>query len=157
MAKGKGRSRGQRGASVSPLDPLSGLLPDPGAPELVEPLDDFSSLQDIQDLRLFSPEAPFQAPRSVSTLPLRVGRPGEFGVRADRTREFMEHPSRMARQQNAPLRWAHSAQFVSDPVNAVHCVRRKVRREVMFSLPRRKRSKGAGAKRRRNEWSDVNC
>lgn len=35
------------------------------------------------------------------------------------------------------------------------CVRRKVRREVLFAL--RKTRKGAGAKRRRNFWSNISC
>lgn len=49
---------------------------------------------------------------------------------------------------------AHTTAF-SDPRLVALCVRRKIRREVIMAL--KKNRKGAGAKRRRNEWSDIKC
>lgn len=43
----------------------------------------------------------------------------------------------------------------ADPQLVAICVRRQVRREVLFAL--RKTRKGSGARRRKNFWSAISC
>jgi len=43
----------------------------------------------------------------------------------------------------------------SDPGLVALCVRRKIRKEVIFAL--RKNKKGSGASRRKNFWSNISC
>lgn len=139
MAKSK--SRGQRGNNFQPLA-TGGLL------------------SDIVDDRQFSFERP-RAALSVSGNVMPVGPRGEFKVRGD-IRKLMEFPERIKnvrpRMGNPAL---HPVRMLSHvafevPKRTVVCVRRKVRREVMFA--KRRTGKGSSRSyRHRSQWSDVRC
>lgn len=43
----------------------------------------------------------------------------------------------------------------ADPRSVAICIRRSIRKEVLFAL--KKTRKGSGSKRRRNFWSEVHC
>lgn len=166
MAHRRLRNRRQRVANGTPtttLGEIDSLLSEPLEPgELVDPnnapdLVLEATLQEIEDRRQWGPEGGRSAPRSVSGEPARVIRPTEIGRVVARTREFMEFPERMQAKMMAPFERVKSAFGFDIPGKVIQCVRRKVRREVMFALPERRRRKGAGANRRRNEWSDIKC
>lgn len=91
-------------------------------------------LIEVEDLRRFHPTPLFRPSMSI--------------VQAKPSIDVK--PSRLVR--TAPL----SARAAFDePHKVVVCVRRKVRREVLFA--KRKTGRGARSPKRRNLWSDVKC
>lgn len=117
-----------------------------------------SPLQDVEDLRLFTPEAPRVVPRSISGNVVRVGaRDG----RRDRNRVLYpvsvigNVPKQAVRNKNAWSRQQGTRMVFDAPKEVAICVRRKARREVLFA--KRRTRKGAGSRRYRNEWSNINC
>lgn len=144
------------------LEPLSPL------PDLTDEVFSAPSLIGAQDLRQFDPEGELSSPSTVVGTVSNISRPGDIGweVRKlrdqyDRVREFMEYPERLARQAKSSLPGYAAIRGNFERFNAprhvAECVRRKIRRSVMFSMPARKRRKGAGARRRRDSWSDIHC
>lgn len=159
MAHGSSTRR-QRAATdplQSALDETENLLSAPLAPlPDINPLSDFPAA--TQDLRQWSPEV--ITPSDTVGTQSNISRPGDASYDwrrvVERTREFMEFPERMA-SVVTPEVHIRAPEFFRYPERVIECVKRKVRREVMFSLPKRKRRKGAGARRRRDEWSDIHC
>lgn len=122
-------------------------------------LDPDGLLSEVEDLRTYTPAPTISPAFSVSGVPAQIRDRDLYSIADvyDRTQEFMEYPERLI---STPQRaWSSLSSHLGFdvPQRAIRCVRRKIRREVMFSLPRRKRRGGAGARRRRNEWSDVHC
>lgn len=145
--------RGQRDVSTSSLD-RSSLLSDLVLPAAVQAvMDEPADLSAVEDNRLFHPEAPYAAPLFVSGNAVRVGPKEEFGINQNRTRALMENPNKQS-SYNAR---ATNAMYFDQSQHVVRCIRRKVRREVMFASGKGRRKKGSLARRRRNQWSDVNC
>lgn len=158
MAKGRS-GHGQRDASDPSLDPSDGLLAEPVLPsgELSPDPPDQLPLTFSEDLRTFNPSP--RAPRTVEGRTAEVYRPGQLRRIVERTRYLMEFPERI---QSAPHRYVHrpmarvSSKLGFDiPKQVIVCIRRKTRTEVLFA--KRRTRKGAGANRRRNEWSDFKC
>lgn len=98
----------------------------PMPPVLVHP-PTRSEVLEVGDRRLFTPDR--------STRPPRAARPGAARVIA--------------------ATYPGSAVRFKDPRAVTICVRRKIRREVIFALG--KRGKGARSPRKRNFWSEVRC
>lgn len=133
----------------SVLDDIDDLLAEPVSPLTpINPLDQVKDLVGVQDLRRFDPTDAI--PQDLVGRVAEVGRP--VVDLAARTREFMEYPERLAKQTLKPLQ-----NYFSKPFEALECARRAIRREVMFALPPDKRRKGAGARRRRDEYSELKC
>lgn len=129
MARGR-TTRGQREATD--LASLEELLAPPdqswAMPVTFSP--PASNWQEIDDGRLFNPEAAFRPPLDFSGNQA----PANRIPRKDKT-------------------W--STIGFNDPTFAVVCARRHQRREVIFAT--RKHRRGKGGSRRRNFWSNVRC
>ncbi|WNK13678.1 MAG: hypothetical protein [Microvirus sp.] len=95
-----------------------------------------TAMQLIEDRRVFHPEGRFRAPLSFS-LPRRarlVVRNANFDKRVS--------------GKTLPVQLGFSL-----PKRVIHCVRRKVRKEVIIA----KGHSGSGSRKRRNYWSDISC
>lgn len=143
MARRRKRSKttGQRDHSSIARDNLDALLDDTTVFYAPEPV---SLLTDIEDRRRWHPLQDFAPPRSSERFGGSVAQ--VFGPDLVRSKR----PPARFRTSGYPGRFSFRS-----PNNVVVCVRRKRRREVMFAKRRTKR--GAGARRRRNVWSDVWC
>lgn len=103
-------------------------------------------LNAVEDRRLYHPSHTYRPLKTVSgtrVTPLRVGK-----VSAPVRRERSSAPSPFRREPRLP----HTIQF-DVPKRTIICLRRKRRKEVLFAL----NQTGGGARRRRNQWSDVSC
>lgn len=115
--------------------------PKPYAPVFTEPLH-----LPTFDNRLFHPDPitrPISEPRSSSRLVI----PSSGAVSPQRSVQ-----DRLGNRRIGTL--PHQVAF-AQPKQVSVCVRRKTRREVLFAKQRTR--KGSGARRTRNEWSDVKC
>lgn len=122
------------------LEPLS-PLPD------LDPFEDLPRQAVLTDNRRWSPDP---QPLDLVGRQAVVGMRGEFN-QADNVSRMMElgQTPRQSRER-------YNARAFRDPRYAEECVRRKERREVIMS-DSRKRKRGAGARRRRDEFSDIHC
>lgn len=106
------------------------------------------NLTEIEDNRMFNPEAAFTRP------PLNIyGRPSRYTVSAPVVRVSTRAPYVFKRPfglNSVPVGLRFRA-----PLEVLVCIRRKQRREIMFAM--RLRKKGAGSGRRRNRFSEVSC
>lgn len=108
-------------------------------------------LTEIEDRRRFNPEPDYPA-RDVFS-----GKPSRFAVSVgpytvhSRSVIARSYYTGMPRGFQTPI----GIKF-SNPLSVTACVRRKVRKAIMFAKGHRK--KGSGARRReRNQWSNVWC
>lgn len=92
----------------------------------------------LEDRRAFHPTKHVE-PKTVSARPRQV-------LRAERS------PS-ISRPHAAP--YLSPRIGLAKPDQVAMCIRRKTRREVIFA--KGKTRKGAGARRTRNQWSDLSC
>lgn len=103
-------------------------------------------LSEVQDNRTWDPE---DKPRAKTT---SGGRP-RIDVKSN-TRKAAQaaklfHPSSLVGEVTSRLGF-------KVPGTVIHCIRRAMRREVLFAI--RKTRKGSGAKkRRRTDYSDIDC
>ncbi|UDN67494.1 hypothetical protein [robinz microvirus RP_32] len=127
MAYSKNRQRDLSTQQFRSLDSLLSFKLRP--PPVLLPVPSFTQKQvlDSGDRRLFQPDR--------STRPPHTPRPGSSRVVA-------------TAQKLSALRFA-------DPRFVAVCVRRKIRKEVLFAL--RKTRKGGGARKHKNFWSDISC
>lgn len=147
MAKGRSRSyqRDFRNQSLSSmLAPVTVVRP-------LEPM--ISPVVQLTDDRLFNPSRPVPGPAFFSTGPTQVARTfNRVKFRADQVARILDG-SFLAEPFETRIDEFRDAY---DPVRRVSvCVRRKVRREVMFALGRR--GKGSGSKRRKTWRSKIKC
>lgn len=143
MAKGRKSKRD----SASPVDDARPLL-SPSVPRTVRNYQPSSFYSEVDDHRTWDP-APQKHAKTVTG-----GRPRIIAK------------GNVKRGPNGrPLKTFGRAQVVGAvnsrlgfavPQNIIVCLRRAMRREVLFAL--KKRRKGSGSKRRRrNQWSDIDC
>jgi len=127
MAKSKS-TPSQRDLSMRSLETLLTFKLRP--PPVLIPVPSFTRPQVLQagDRRLWQPDA--------STRPPHTPRPGSSRVVANQYKKL-------------------SALKFADPRFVGICVRRNIRREVMFALKRTKR--GSGSSKKRNFWSAISC
>jgi len=133
MGRRGSKDRGQR-------DDIS-----PSLAELLAPLDD--PVRPIRPVTLIPPTSLFHE--------VEDGRRwSPYGV--DRSSVSFSGAEAERRKVVGPARGnpAHAIGF-NNPETVVRCARRKARREVIFA--KRHRHKGAGSRRRRNFWSNVQC
>lgn len=102
-------------------------------------------LSSLEDRRRWVPGA--EAPRDVAGRPARQVYQPRRAKPVQAERKILQPKSRMF--------FGKSVWSFNDPRKAVICLKRTVRRQVLFAL-RRTRS-GAGKSKRRNEWSSVEC
>lgn len=144
-------SRRQRSGTPSLLD--DDLLSSPElSPLYVPPVqitDLVPELSALDDLRTFNPEDPGRSPSSVYGGPALIGRPAARSTVS--TFRMMEAG---ATPRSLP---GYRQPKFAVPRRVQECVRRKTRREVMFSLRRDQRRRGSGSRRRRDEWSNIHC
>lgn len=126
------KSRRQRDLSISPNRSLTELLHIPlRPPPVLIPVHIPSRpvVLATGDRRRYRPDASTRPPHALTASAARVV-----------ARPDPSHPGALA---------------FKHPPHVAICVRRKQRREVLFAL--KKTRKGAGAKRKRNFWSDISC
>lgn len=141
MSKGSKRSRRD---SATPVDVASSLL-SPSVPRTVRNYQPENFYREVQDRRTWDP-APWKPAKTVSG-----GRPRIDVKRGPNGRPLKSFSSRAHIVGSVTSRLGFKV-----PHDILVCVRRAMRREVLFALRRNK--KGAGAKRRRrNEYSDIDC
>lgn len=131
MARSKSSKRSERDPLEIAIGPMLGpLSPSPlVSPLLPSPL----VLSEIEDGRQFHPEFDSRPALTIGGSPTRTVARGK--------------PARL-------FNVSHRLGF-DQPVHVVRCVRRKQRREVLFA--KRRTRKGSGARRHRNQWSNVHC
>lgn len=154
MARGS-RSRGvARSHTIAtytpPQDPLADVLrPFYSTPARL--FDDVATpFTDFEDGRTFSPDVNNKPRRAV----VIGGRPARLVVHK---RPIIAYGQPIYAYRGLPksVQVPVGVKFES-PLRVIRCLRRKIRRNVIFAL--NKRRKGAGAKRRRrNEYSNVGC
>lgn len=96
------------------------------------------NLSQIQDLRSFYPDPDYF--RS----PLKLN-----GQRASN----VASPNRNAKTQRSKTMLPYAVGF-QQPTQVLVCVRRKIRREILFA---KKRTRGASRKKHRNTFSNIRC
>lgn len=128
MAHPKNTSTPQRDFPTQSLDSLLRFQIRP--PPVLIPVANFTRAQVLEsgDRRMWQPDR--------STRPPHTPRPGASRVKANNYK-------------------ALSALKFADPRFVGICVRRKIRREVIFALKRNR--KGSGGKKHRNFWSTISC
>lgn len=152
MAHSRSRAGQRDNSTPTPIanDPLLDVLSSPGEPsELVDPLSD-DPLLAMEDRRFYSPDRYSYAmkwasdvvvsyPRNVVSKALYEGIPG---VRlANRAKTYVE-----------------AGLAFRDPERVAVCVRRHIRRQVIFALSLHRRiGSGRGKRRRRNLASAIRC
>lgn len=92
-------------------------------------------LSEVEDRRLFVPPGVSHTPRLAGSRPARV---------------------RIPAGEKAGRKSALGRVGFSFPQFVIRCVRRKIRREVLFGLKRTRKGSRAG-RRRRDFWSGVHC
>lgn len=98
----------------------------------------------VEDRRVFNPD-PHRFPQSLIKRPRLVLRDNARLLREARLRSM---------RTGKPVRLANWERPVMEvPKTVALCVRRKERREVIMALGRG----NGGAKKRRNEWSNITC
>lgn len=151
MAHSKRQRSNNLPSTINPLlGDLDSLLSEPEMSPISAPIDPTAGLVPavpVDDRRFFNPD-PFPVPSTVFGTPATVGPVPNSFRETRRMMEFGMNPME-------PVR--HAIRQFNVPGQVLECVKRKVRKEVMFSLPQRKRRKGAGARRRRDDWSDYHC
>lgn len=147
----RGSSRGQRDANVVASDMLLSSLVEPVSPStLLDPLTD-DPLLSFEDRRTFHPD-----PSS---------RPALLSYASDVIQSQVSNRLNKAVYSFPGVRAFDRAQArgravlaFRDPRRVAICVRRHIRREVLFAIdPRRKFGSGAGKRRRRNWASAIRC
>lgn len=142
MARSRNRSERDANVIASPefdrllrpnISPVVTIQPAPTVSVL-----DFVRLPEVEDLRTWSPE-PVRTPLTVQ------------GVASSYVRS---EPPRGGAALSGRL-FSARPQVVVDSSRVVMCVRRKQRREVLFAKKRTRA--GAGARRKRNIFSDIGC
>lgn len=123
--------------------------PKPAFPVVVSAAAD---LRKLQDRRRFSFDRSKQ-PVDDRAVPARVTMKPRVALRSTVKRGPGGRPLRSRKRFHGLV--AEVQAFAREPSRIVHCLRRKVRREVMFALDLRR--SGRGGAKRRNEWSDVHC
>lgn len=128
------------------------LLSAPLAPSpLIDPTEGFtdpSVFSVLDDRRYWQPD-PAPVPSTIYGTPAIVQAPQQSFAKVQHMMEMGLNPAQSITR--------HIPKFHNPAKHVIECVKRKIRREVMFSLPERKRKRGAGARRRRDEWSDYHC
>lgn len=133
MARNRRKSDSALPTEDASQDPLLLSMP----PVTFDPLpqidpyqsDPIQSLTEVQDGRLWSPETITQSSTTVGTI---------------------APTTTIAQSGPLPSRLSYDY-----PVEAIHCVRRKQRREVIFAKNYRRR--GRGGSRKRDFWSQFKC
>lgn len=157
MAKGSSRKRGSNTSdwdSASPSDDASSdrsAIPIRSSRSVRDYLPE-NYYRDVDDSRRWTPDPLGRAKTVTGNKPRIIVKRGPGG-----------RPLRSAAKQGLFSGRAHtvvgqvtSRLGFSVPHDVLVCIRRAMRREVLFAL--KKRKAGAGAKRRRrNAWSDVDC
>ena len=155
MAKGRGR-KSTGWDSASPVDDAS----DPGSaiptrPRTVREYLPENFYREVQDNRTWTPDPVGRAKTVTGNKPRII-------AKANVKRGPGGRPLRSSGRANLFLGRAHSVGQVSSrlgfsvPHDVLVCIRRAMRREVLFAL--KKRKAGSGARRRkRNQWSDIDC
>lgn len=96
------------------------------------------NLSQIQDLRSFYPEPDFlRAPLNLQGQKVST----------------VASPNRNAKTRRSRTMLPYAVGF-DQPTQVLVCVRRKIRREVLFA---KKRHRGASRKKRRNSFSNIRC
>lgn len=143
------KKRKRKESSRQERDDLTSLLSQPPLP--VRParftVPTLSVLRQIEDRRDYHPSGPKRAARTLLGTTAKVKRV----------------PTILRKGTNRLLKSVQSASGVLGrdkvafqmPERVVVCVRRKVRREVLFA--KRATGKGSRSFKRRNEWSEVKC
>lgn len=99
---------------------------------LVRPIVPLSPLIELEDRRAYHPERVYRAPRASVRKAAQI----------------------VVKRSGRPFRFPDVLGF-RQPRRVLLCVRRQMRKEVLFAH-RRVRS-GAGGRRRRNYWSGISC
>lgn len=134
--------RGKRDTTSLSLTSL--LAPPPLVSPATYDLVRLMALQEVEDNRLFHPDGSDRAARTSR---------GTGSRQAARAARRTRHAASVGALYHAP---SHIIGFINKPWNpVVHCVRRKVRREVLHALKRTR--SGRGGRKRRNWRSDIKC
>jgi len=148
MARGR-----QRDTNVVASDQLLSSLEGPSVDVTIpiDPLVD-DPLLSMQDNRLYHPDPPSR-PSLMQWASQLV---------ADKSQTFLGnvlYDVSGRRYIDKPVNWTRAALAFRDPARVAICVRRKIRREVLFALTPHKRLIGRGAaKHRRRNWaSAIRC
>lgn len=146
------RSKGQRDTSNIANDPVADLLTpaaDPLSPAIDPLLDD--PLLSMEDRRSWHPDGP-NRPTLMSWA---------SDVVSDRTSTFVRntlYDVSGRRYVDRARNYGRAALAFRDPNRVAICIRRKIRKEVLFALsPHRRIGRGAGKHRRRNWASAIRC
>lgn len=134
------------------FDPVldEGLLSEPSSLSPLAAIDPTAGFPDpavlVDDRRRWHPD-PDPFPSTVFGSPALITSP----------RPTRSAVLRMMESGTTPSSSSSGQRRFNSPRQVLECVKRKTRREVMFTLPKRKRRAGAGAKRRRDPWSNIHC
>lgn len=146
MARGRSTRSGERD------DPLLSLTT-PVAPRLqlvfTEAITPSVDLGLIEDRRLYNPEQPFNPALDSG------GRPTRVVHHSDPLRSLFQMRAAISAPLKKTKHRLESRLGFQTPSTVMVCVRRKIRREVIFA--KNKRRKGSGAKRHRNYHSNIRC
>lgn len=147
----KGR-RNRQVDSVSPIDDTSPAAISPEIrPRTIRQYLPENFYREVEDNRRWQPD-PVDRARTVNGAPARIGiKPKPKVLRGPGGRPLRSKFASPSATASVTSRLGFTL-----PRDIIQCIRRAMRREVIFALNKRK--KGAGAKRRRrNQWSNIDC
>lgn len=108
----------------------------------------------IDDRRRWAPGGQV-APRDATGRPARVSHQPRRIVKVARSPHGKPLQSRRSYHQALMRRLDNASPHFAEARNTFICLKRKVRRSVLFAFKRTK--KGAGSPKRRNQWSEIQC
>lgn len=148
------RAKSQRDFSTIPSEPLLDVLSEPVGPSLsVDPLLD-DPLLAFEDRRQYHPAGPSRPAMMFGASDV-ISYPVNYASNV--ARNFVYDVSGK-RYVDKAKNLAGAALAFRDPARVAVCVRRKIRREVLFALsPHRRIGSGRGKRRRQNWASAIRC